>query len=174
MKLFSWLLLVAFAFNLAACAPQIPEDALKLSPTSLEDREKSTRRYDTNESNVLSASAQALQDLGFQLDESETKLGVLVASKKSDATDYGQIGLMVAVALLGGGAQPVDKEQMFRASVVSQSVGTKSTKVRVTFQRVVWNTQGQMTRIEAIHDPKYYQGFFDKLSESVFLEGHKI
>jgi hypothetical protein len=162
------------ALVLAGCAQGIPTEALQLSPTSLADREMQTRRFDTNEADVLSASAQVLQDLGFQLDESETKLGVLVGSKTRDATEAGQVAGAVFVALLGGGAMPIDKEQKIRASVVSQPVGAKSTKVRVTFQRLVWNTQGQLSKIERLNDSSYYQGFFDKLSESVFLEAHKI
>jgi hypothetical protein len=46
--------------------------------------------------------------------------------------------------------------------------------VRVTFQRIVTNTQGQVTRRELINEPMIYREFFDKLSESVFLEAHDI
>lgn len=159
---------------LAGCAPKIPPEALQLSATSLADRDMQTRRFDTTEGDVLSASAQVLQDLGFQLDESETKLGVLVASKNRDATEAGQVAAAILVAALAGSVPPIDKQQKIRASVVSEPVGTKSTKVRVTFQRLVWNTNGQLSKIERLNDASHYQGFFDKLSESVFLEAHKI
>ncbi len=46
--------------------------------------------------------------------------------------------------------------------------------VRVTFQRVIYNTQRQVTRREQINDPVLYQQFFDKLSQAVFLEAHDI
>lgn len=49
-----------------------------------------------------------------------------------------------------------------------------ATSVRVTFQRVVINTEGQITRQEALSDPQMYQEFFDKLSQSVFLEAQDI
>lgn len=63
-----------------------------------------------------------------------------------------------------------------RASVVTRPYGEENryTSVRVTFQRVVWNTAGQISRSEALEDPEIYQGFFDKLSKSIFLEAQNI
>src|SRR5512145_822375 len=65
---------------LAACATGIPEDALRLPPESLQDRQLQTRRFDgIQEADMLAACAGILQDLGFAIDESETELGVIVA-----------------------------------------------------------------------------------------------
>ena len=114
--------------------------------------------------------------MGFNIDESETKLGVISSSKTRSAKNAGQITAAVFVALLGGGAMPIDKEQKMRAAVVTRPVGEHGeyTAVRVTFQRVVWNTQGQVTTSESLIDPKIYQEFFDKLSKSIFLEAQEI
>jgi hypothetical protein len=70
----------------------------------------------------------------------------------------------------------VDKKQTMRASVVTRPIGEqkKYIAVRVTFQRIVWNTQGQVTKAESIIDPAVYQEFFDKLSKAIFLEGQEI
>jgi hypothetical protein len=46
--------------------------------------------------------------------------------------------------------------------------------LRITIQRIVTNTGGQVTRIESIEEPVIYQEFFDKLSKSVFLEVQEI
>ncbi|GFH62294.1 MAG: conserved hypothetical protein [Candidatus Desulfovibrio kirbyi] len=46
--------------------------------------------------------------------------------------------------------------------------------VRVTFQRIIINTAGHVTLAEQINDPDVYKEFFDKLSQSVFLEAHEI
>ena len=137
--------------------------------------------------------------MGFNLDETERQLGILVGSKKRSAVSGGQIAGAILLAIFTGVAQPTDKEQIIRASLVMRELDngtpkvqvgeTKSSKkskvvaknaepaqstVRVTFQRVVINTQGQATRAEQINDPKIYQDFFDKLSQAVFLEAHEL
>ncbi|MCG6974634.1 MAG: hypothetical protein LJE66_16000 [Desulfobacterales bacterium] len=173
--------IIVFSFLLASCAPTIPKEALQLSKESLKDRQLQTRFFDTDEKTLLSASAAVLQDLGFTINESETDLGLIACSKQRDATSAGQVVGAVVVALLTGAYTPVDKEQLIRASLVTRPIhidkADKSkcqTAVRVTFQRIVSNTQGQITRREGINEAKIYQEFFDKLSQSVFLEAHEI
>lgn len=63
-----------------------------------------------------------------------------------------------------------------RACVVTRPVGEHGeyVAVRVTFQRVVRNTQNQITICESLTDPQIYQEFFDKLSKSIFLEAQGI
>lgn len=162
---------------LVGCTPRIPKEALELSPKSLENRQVQTRRFDTtDESSILSASAALLQDLGFNLDEAAPELGLILASKDRSAVEAGQVAAAVFVALLTGVATPTDKNQKFRASVVTRPIGEnrESIAVRVTFQRIVWNTQGQVSKREALDEPKMYQEFFDKLSKAVFLEAHEL
>ncbi|MBI1274003.1 MAG: hypothetical protein GC131_07965 [Alphaproteobacteria bacterium] len=166
---------VIAAISLSACQPVIPKDALLLKEESLEDRQLQTRLFDTkHETKLLTASAQVLQDLGFTLEESETKLGLIVGSKDRDATETGQVVGAVVMAVLFGVAVPIDKNQKIRVSLVSKPSGTKQTAVRVTFQRIVWNTQNQVSKTEFLNDPEMYQKFFDQLSESVFLTAHEI
>ncbi len=168
--------LLVVPLGLAACGQSIPKEALQLSPESLEKRQLQTRRFETrDEASMLSASAQLLQDLGFTLDESETKLGVIVASKDRDATEAGQVVASILLAALGV-YKPIDKNQKIRASLVTHTVNPDRpyVTVRITFQRIVWNTQGQVSKLEELADPEIYQGFFDKLSKAVFLEAHQI
>jgi hypothetical protein len=178
---------------LSGCQPVVPKDALRLSPTTLADRQLQTRRFETsNNRTMLSAAAAVLQDLGFTLEESEFTLGVLTATKRRDATSGGQIAASILLAALGGGSTPVDKEQFIRVSMVmrelvpsladapppAQKAKTAATSgqctLRVTFQRVVINTANQVTLAEQVNDPAVYKEFFDKLSQSVFLEAHEI
>ena len=155
----------------------IPKDALTLSPEALAQRQIQTKKYETtDEAKILSACAALLQDTGFNIDESETKLGLISSSKMRNAENTGQIALAILVAALGGGAMPIDKEQKMRASIVTRPVGEHGEyiSVRVTFQRIVFNTQGQVTVSESLTDPKIYQEFFDKLSKSIFLEAQEL
>jgi hypothetical protein len=178
---------------LPACV-KIPKDALLFQPESLANRQLQTRRFDTaNYETMLSASSAVFQDLGFSLDEAEYKLGVIVGSKRRDAVNAGQVTGAVFLALLTGVAIPVDRAQVIRASLVMREIdgeknasgkgvdnaapagkGEGISTVRVTFQRVIYDTNGQVTRLEQINDPTVYQQFFDKLAQAVFLEAHEI
>lgn len=176
------LFLVLFVLTLiCGCATGVPDDALRLSPETLEQRRIQTRRFDgIAESDILAASAGVLQDLGFNLDESETELGVLVASKKRSARDARQIATALLLEIIGWDME-IDEKQKIRASLVTRPVTDDvdatdgdSHYVRITFQRSVWDSANEVSRIERLDEPELYQGFFDRLSKSVFLEAHKI
>jgi len=170
-------LMVAGLFLLAGCQPGIPREALQLTPQSLQMRQLQTRSFDTtDEKAILVSSAGLLQDLGFNIDESEIELGYLLGTKVRDATSAAQVTGAILVALFGGGVMPIDKTQKMRASIVTHPSGDsgQSIAVRVTFQRIVWNTQGKISKRECIENPEVYQEFFAKLSKAVFLEANQI
>ncbi len=174
--------LIFLILFLVGCA-SIPKDFLKLPEDSLQSRQQQTKEYDTtNEEEVIAACAGVLQDLGFMIDNSESELGLVVGSKERDATDTGQVAaatiLTILDALAGTSSrafEKIDKVQKIRASVVT-GLTKNDTRivVRVTFQRVVWNARGAVSRMETLKDPELYQGFFERLSKSIFLEAHKI
>lgn len=167
-------LFVALSLVVSGCAQTIPKEALQLRPESMQLRQLQTRSFDTgDEKKLLTSGASVLQDLGFAIDESETKLGVIVGSKDRDAMEAGQVAGAVMMAVFFGVAMPIDQNQKIRASLVTRPM-SKKTNLRVTFQRVVWNTQGQISRTESIEDEKIYQEFFEKLSKAVFLEANEI
>jgi len=161
---------------LAGCQ-SIPKDAFKLPPTSLEDRQLQSRKFDTVDHRMLLASgASVLQDLGYALDASNADLGVLTASKDLDATNAGQVAGAVFLAALTGTVTAVDKEQNVRVClVINRSLEDRNASIaRISVQRVIWNTQGQMTRAETVKDSELYQSFFEKLAKSAFLEAHQL
>jgi len=87
----------------------------------------------------------------------------------------------ILLAVLTGAVMPIDKEQLIRASLVTYPIHIDEmdkskcqTAVRITFQRIVINTDGNVTRRECINEAKIYQEFFDKLAQSLFLEAHEI
>ena len=160
---------------LVACHSRIPPEALKLDSESLQKRQLQTRVFQTDdEAKVLAACSALLQDLGFNIDESECKLGVIVGSKDRSAVSTGQVIGSLLLTMLGGGHVPWDKNQKMRACVITKPTGDekKNIAVRVTFQRIVWNTDNQVTKREGLTDPTMYQEFFEKLSKSLFLEAN--
>jgi hypothetical protein len=187
------------ALALAACAkPTPPNELLQLSPDSAANKAMQTRRFDAaDETELLSASAAALQDLGFQISESVREVGFLRAAKERSAREYGQEITRALVALLstvgsvlaGGGNAftriPVDLHQQINASLVTRPLDAqgKRIEVRVLFYRLVWTSDGQsgnsyiepgQQRMEMIRDAEIYQQFFARLSKAVFLEAHEI
>jgi hypothetical protein len=160
----------------AGCVQGIPPEALALRPQALQLRQLQSRRFSTGDEKLILASCVALlQDLEFTLEETSSDLGLVVASKDRSAIETGQVVGSLIIAILGGKSQPTDKEQRFRASVVTRlSEDKKSVGVRVTFQRIVWNTANQVSKNEALENPEFYQAFFEKLSKAVFLEANEF
>jgi len=182
MKRSKFIILVILVTFIAGCVT-IPAGFLKPDEGYLQKREMQMRQYETtNENQILSAVAGELQDLGFTLDDSETQVGFIAASKKADAVSKGQLAGAIFLDLLAaaGGSYSnntaqCDKTQVIKASVITKpSLEGKKTVVRVTFQSIVWNMNGQVSRVETINDIAMYQKFFDSLSKAIFLEAQKI
>jgi hypothetical protein len=164
----------------AGCA-SLPPDTFVLSPQLLRQRQIETRKYaGIEERELLLACSNVLQDLGFNLENSEARLGVLTASKQRDAIDAKEVALAVAVALLGGGAMAISKDQTIRVSLVVRPVrladGSSAARdhfVRVTFQRIVRRTDNSIYA-RGLSDPDLFRLFFERVSQSVFLEAQDI
>jgi len=164
----------AVALLLAGCV-QIskPREPFAIPPAAAAERVMQSRRYDTrDEVQVLRACGALLMDLGFTVDKSDESLGVLVASKDRSAVEVGQVVLAIFLSALAGTDIPYDRHQKMRASVITHPSGQKSIVVRVTFQRIVWNSHNQVSRREQMNRPEYYQEFYAKLSKALFLEAH--
>lgn len=174
--------LLALAVGLAGCSG-IPVDALKLGSESMAQRKLQTRLYEgLNEADALSAGASVLQDLGFTITESEVGLGVVVGSKNRSAGLGSTFGKAAALTFGGPGSLwSFDTNQKFIASLITRPVFDQAGNAipgsfycRVTFARIVWNQKNEIKTAEQLNDPALYQGFFERMSRSVFLEGQKI
>jgi hypothetical protein len=184
------LLSVALPLLAAGCVrqPTQPAELFQLSPESNANRAMQTRFFETtNDKELLSASAAALQDLGFQVEESVREVGFLRAAKERSAREYGQYLNQFFVWLLSLGhlIMPVDLHQKVAATIVTRPLSQDGSRqeVRIMFYRVLWKGEGQADRnyippgeqkMEMIRDPEIYQQFFVKLSKAVFLEPHAI
>ena len=166
------ILLLLVVFMTSGCVSY--KHYYKLDEQYLARRQLETRAYDTqDEEALLVASAQVLQDLGFTLDESEIKLGLITANKDREAGSAGQkVGMILLAAFAG--TQPVyDVRQKIYVTLVSTKNHNNGYNVRIEFARVIWNNMNQ-ARIEKIQDEEIYKDFFDKLSQSVFLTANNI
>ena len=179
---------------LGCVQPIKPVEFFQLTPKSLKNRALQTRIFETtNEKELLSASAAVLQDLGFQIEESEVEMGILRATKERSAREFWQEFWQVVVAILstagsrGNSIQvmPVDLHQQIGATLATRPLEGDDSRytVRIFFHRTLWKGDGQSgnqkippgaSRMEAIHDGKIYQQFFAKLSKGLFLEAHEI
>lgn len=174
------LILICLGAFVAACHNRIFEEALTLSPEFLKDRRLQTRIFEAiDESELLTASAAVLQDLGFAIDETEVQCGVIVCSRDRDVTETVEVVLSVTLEILSllVGAPtsvPYDQTQKVLASLVTTPVNQQRIAVRITFHHIVWDSDGNITKNEQIHEPQIYQEFFSKLSKSVFLVAHEI
>ena len=169
--------LTIVALSVAGCQTTMPETALQLPPESIQARQIQTRRFDgISEASLLSACAGVLQDLGFNLDEAEAPLGLIVASKERTALNPATARIKKLLDLFLDIELKIDEEQRIRASLVSKPVRNvgDSFQVRVTFQRIVWTTENEISKLEELKEPELYQQFFDRLSKSVFLEAHSL
>jgi hypothetical protein len=86
------------------------------------------------------------------------------------------------MALFAGAnaANSMDRSQTIRVGIVAKPTPGQENNpgaewvVRATFQRVVINSYGQVTRLEWLNEEELHRQFFEKLSKAVFLEAQKI
>lgn len=188
-----WTVAVALA---TACAHTPAEEFFRLTPESAAHRAAQTRMFEVaSETELLSASAAVLQDLGFQVVESVREVGFLRAAKERSAREYGQeiwrwlLFTLSTVGLASGSNTlillPVDLQQQIDATLVTRPLDAEGSRheVRVLFYRLVWKSDGQSgnqailpgeQKMEMIRDPGIYQLFFARLSKAIFLEAHRI
>jgi len=152
-------------------------DVLKLEPESMAQRQLQTRKYNTTaEDKIITTCMNVLQDTGFTVENTDAKLGTILASKQREAVESGQVAGAIIVAVIFGVAIPIDKNQTMYASIVVSPAASekKASLVRITFSRLVWNDRGVVSKAERLEDPEVYQTFFTKLSKGLFLEAQNI
>ena len=165
---------ILVALTMLACQKSVPREALMFTPESLADRQLQTRIFETNnESKLLEASAALLQDLGFTIDESEVKCGVIICSKDRNVTEPYDVALSIVASVFFIDYEYATKQKVL-ASLVTRPLDDNRIAVRITFQHLVWDTQKELIKNERINEPEIYQEFFSKLSKSVFLIAQEI
>ncbi|MEI7711697.1 MAG: hypothetical protein WCI94_09710 [Rhodospirillales bacterium] len=141
-------------------------------------RAQQTVRLDgVAEKTVLLEATQVLQDLGFNVEESAPAYGVLAGSKERDATETGQVAgqlaLTIGLAVLGVRYNPVwDTDQVVRVTLTTRPVQKRDTDLRVSFERIVTDTQ-HVSRVELLTDDALSKGFFAKVRSGLGREAAK-
>jgi len=136
--------------------------------SQLEIREIQTRQYDNRDTKVvMKTMLNVLQDDGFIVTEANSDLGFLTASKEVDVQSK-------EAAFWGTFFKTTwDKNSRVEVTVNVSEFG-KQTRVRVNFQSKVYNSAGQVSGVEQIYDPKFYQEFFVKVDKGLFIEQEKL
>lgn len=167
------LLVVPLLGALAACQTD-PDWANKAAlqtgavrPDAAKIRERQTARFNVPEERLLLEATQVLQDLGFTIEESAPRYGVLAGAKDRDAVETGQVVAQVAVtiglALLGVQHNPVwDTDQIIRTTLTTAPGAGGQTILRVSFERIVTNNQG-ISRVEELTAEEFSSGFFERV-----------
>jgi hypothetical protein len=145
-------LLALLMVGIGGCAPTAQQQAAALtrSESATSARIRQSRRFDTpDQPLMLGAVVGVLQDLGFMIGETQVEHGVVVGSKLAGARIHAQVTLRA-------------------------TADHSATIVRAMFQRVVPRPGAMLASGEVLNDPGLYQGFFEKLGQSVFLTAHEI
>lgn len=166
---------------LGGCAASVPEAALRLPASTLEVRSIQTRTLAApSEIDILAATIAVLQDMEFNIERIEKPLGVITASKISDADSRSEktglffLDLLCAVGG-GGGCDAMstaqDDQHITLTMVVLPSLARSGQyTARITIQRVIYDKMDRIKVLERIDDAETYQKIFDNLQKSLFLQ----
>ncbi|RLA30342.1 MAG: hypothetical protein DRR15_15000, partial [Gammaproteobacteria bacterium] len=104
-----WLALLPIGLLSACATTGIPEDALRLPESTLDVRAIQTRTFAaTSETAILAATVALLQDMEYNIDQVEKPLGVITASKVTDADSATQktglfiLDMLCVISMAGG------------------------------------------------------------------------
>lgn len=175
-----WLLLLTLGI-LSACATGVSKSALRLPASTLDMRSIQTRIFVApSENDILTATVAALQDMEYNIDLIEKPLGVITASKVSDADSTSektalwmlQIACVISETV---GCAPMssamDEQRITVTMVVLPSLARSGEFVtRITVQRVIFDKTGQVKVMERIDDAETYQQVFENLSKAIFIQ----
>ncbi|MCH7636897.1 MAG: hypothetical protein IIA12_04425 [Proteobacteria bacterium] len=178
----SSLLLIAI---LGGCTATIPKAALRLPESTLEVRAIQTRTLAApSEIDILTATIAVLQDMEFNVEHIEKPLGVITASKITDADSTGEkVGLFFLDLLcgVGGGngcnnsSSAMDEQHITLTMVVLPSLARSDEyAVRITLQRVIYDKIDRIKVLERIDDAETYQQIFDNLRKSLYIQVGEI
>ena len=149
--------------------------------STLEVRSIQTRVIEApTETDILTATIAVLQDMEFNIDRIEKPLGVITASKVSDADDKGEktgLFFLDMLCAMGGGSDcdasstaKDDQNIILTMVVLPSQARTGEYTVRITVQRVIYDKMDRVKVMERIDTAETYQAIFDNLRKSLFIQ----
>lgn len=119
--------LLAIILGLIGCAHRVPDGAFDVSPNMMAQRQVESRKFTgISEEEILIASANVLQDMGYNLENTEIKLGVLTANKQRDATNAGEVAGAILIAAFLKKNVAISKDQTIRVALVIKPASSDS------------------------------------------------
>lgn len=175
--------MILVASLLAGCASTTSNDALRLPESTLQLRSIQTRSFEAeSETAILTATVAAMQDMEYNIDTIQMDLGVVTASKTSDASSNSAIvGYTMLELLCAAGGTYCDTSDKipdkFRTTITMVVLPSLARKgeftARVTLHYVTINTQGLVIEQKSIVDEETYQQVFERLSSAIFLQANE-
>ncbi|MGI9236347.1 MAG: hypothetical protein ACR2QZ_03075 [Woeseiaceae bacterium] len=170
---------------LSSCATSIPDAALRLPESTLDVRSMQTRTLAApSEIDILKATISVLQDMEFNIERIEKPLGVITASKVTDADSASEksgLFLLDLLCAMGGSgdcdamSSAQDDQHITLTMVVLPSLARETEfTVRITIQRVIYDKMDRVKVLERIDNAETYQQVFDNLRKSLFLQVGEI
>jgi len=174
---------VFFVLLLAGCAPTMPKSALRLPESTLELRSIQSRSFEAeSEAKILAATVAAMQDMEYNIDTVQIDLGVITASKTTDATSnsavVGYTMLEILCAAHGTYCDSSEKiPDKFRTTITMVVLPSLARRgeftARITLHYVTINTLGKVIKRESIVKAETYQQVFEILLNAIFIQANE-
>ena len=174
-------LLGVIAIVTAGCATNIQqEESLRLPESTMAIREIQTRTFSApSETDILAAAIALMQDMEFNIDRMEKALGVITASKISDAdssAEQTRLFMFDMFCMIGGSdcnarSTAQDEQRITLTMIVLPSLAMNGHYItRITIQRAIFDQTRRVKHMERIDDPQIYQEIFDNLAKAKYLQ----
>ena len=142
---------------LTGCQTPAPSLGFAAPVSAAQMRQMDSRVFDTNdEILVLNAIVALLQDLGYKVGDTDVKSGLVTAIKGAENITQ-SYGATIRVTV-----------------TTTPMAGDGGIKVRTTFQDVVQTRDPRYTYARSTIGPETYRQFYDRLSQSLFLEAQEL
>jgi len=159
--------MIAALMALSACATAPRYDLTTVSTPPGAARTESRDLAVEDPRPVVAAAMEILRNMGYEIDPSAGDGRTVVAWKAEDITATGRGNPELVLAFLGDGPIAIAKERKVRASftVATQAPPERGVSADIAFQRITWDTAGDIMQVDPIDDLRLYEGFFARLSQ---------